>query len=53
LLRCVTDSGLSNKDLDYVKRFIQLNQELLLQYWQSEIDTADLITDLKKLVVNN
>lgn len=40
--------GLSNKDFQLVAEFIRLNKELLLDYWNSEIDTADLISDLKK-----
>jgi hypothetical protein len=41
--------GLSNKDFQLVAEFIRLNKKLLLAYWNSEIDTADLISDLKKI----
>lgn len=45
----VAGYGLSNKDLQLVSAFIKLNEKLLVDYWNSEIDTGDLITDLIKL----
>ena len=45
----VASSGLSNKDLQLVSEFIKRNEKLLLDYWNKEIDTGDLITNLIKL----
>ncbi len=41
--------GLRSKDLQLVIKFIELNRSLLLDYWDSKIDTTDLVLDLKKI----
>lgn len=41
--------GLKSKDLQLVIKFIELNRSLLLDYWDSKIDTTDLVLDLKKI----
>jgi hypothetical protein len=45
----VAGQGLNNRDLQLVAEFIGLNKPLLLDYWNSEIDTSELITGLVKL----
>lgn len=51
--KIMAGQGLSNKDLQLVTEFIRLNKSLLLDYWNSEIDTYDLITELVKLPLAN
>ncbi len=41
--------GLKSKNLQLVIEFIELNQSLLLDYWNGKIDTTDLVLDLKKI----
>lgn len=46
----VAGTGLNPKDFEAVSRYIELNKKVLLQYWNYEIDTAELIGSLKSLV---
>lgn len=45
----VAGEGLSNKDFELVKKYIKLNKDVLLDYWDGEIDTAELISRLVKI----
>jgi hypothetical protein len=45
----VAGEGLSNKDFELVKKYIKLNKDVLLDYWDGEIDTAELIGRLVKV----
>lgn len=46
----VAGEGLSNKDFELVAKYIKLNKDVLLDYWYGEIDTAELINKLKKVL---
>jgi hypothetical protein len=39
-------SGLSKTDLEWVKQYIRCNRTALLDYWEGEIDTVELIERL-------
>lgn len=41
--------NLDNKDFNLVKKFIALNKDILIQYWETEIDTSEFIKKLKKI----
>ncbi len=45
----VAGEGLSTRDFNSVKNYIKLNKDVLLDYWYGEIDTAELISKLKKV----
>ena len=40
---------ITSDDIISVFNFIKINQSIMLDYWNLEIDTADLITNMKKL----
>lgn len=40
-------SELSSQDIDYFKGFVIGNKKLLLDYWEGNVDTSDLATNLK------
>ncbi len=46
----VAGGDLSADDFQRVATYIQLNQEPLLDYWRGEIDTAEMIGRLAKVV---
>lgn len=42
-------TGLSQTDLKLVQEYILLNKKALLEYWQGEIDTLELLEKLQKI----
>lgn len=42
-------SGLSKADLEWVRQYIRCNRAALLDYWEGEIDTVELIGRLVRL----
>lgn len=42
-------SGLAPSDFQAIKNYIRLNKTALLAYWNGEIDTAELICELRKV----
>lgn len=45
----VIGGTLSAHDMERVKQYIALNRDVLLQYWNHEMSTAELIQGLKSL----
>lgn len=46
----VVDGSLSNSDLDLVCRWVELNRDVIIGYWERTIeDTADALAALKPL----
>ena len=45
----VVEGSLSGGDLTLLKRWISLNHDVILSYWNGDIDTADAVGSLKSL----
>jgi hypothetical protein len=45
----VVEGSLSGGDLALLKQWISLNHDVILSYWNGDIDTADAIGSLKSL----
>lgn len=43
----VVEGTLSSRDLALVARWIEINRDVLLRYWEEEIDTVDALGELK------
>ena len=39
--------GISGQDMEAIRRYISLNKKTLLGYWNGEIDTVELVANLK------
>jgi hypothetical protein len=46
----IGDNPFSGSDFDLLRQWIELNFETILQYWNEEIDTGDLVDALRPLV---
>jgi hypothetical protein len=46
----VIEGTLDGSDFDLLRRWIELNFDTILQYWNEEIDTGDLIDALRPIV---
>ena len=42
----IGEHQLSRKDIELVKKFIIINKEVLLAYWDGDIETIDMLNDL-------
>ncbi len=45
----VIDGSMEAQDLVLVTRWIELNRNVLLQYWNEQIDTVDLVRSIRPL----
>jgi ubiquinone biosynthesis protein UbiJ len=45
----VIDGDLSAEQLQLLTQWIELNREVLLQYWTGDIDTVDAVSRIRKI----
>jgi hypothetical protein len=45
----VREGHLDSSDLELLKRWVELNRETILKYWESEIDTQDAVNALRPI----
>jgi Domain of unknown function (DUF4160) len=45
----VVEGNLNSSDLALLTRWIELNQDTLLQYWEGEIDTKDAVDAIRQV----
>lgn len=46
-IRMIPANGLSSDDFHLVVKFIELNSDLILAYWEGEIGTSELMNSLR------
>lgn len=47
--KTIGDVFVSNKELLRIYEFVKLNKELLLQYWEYQIETYEMVNSIKKV----
>ena len=47
----VIEGDIDSSDLELLKRWVELNRETILKYWESEIDAQDAVNALRPVEV--
>jgi len=48
--KIIGNANISQSQFDEIQRWINLNKKTIMQYWNNEISTAGMISQIKKLI---